>query len=284
MSENIHTDFSNRRRWGPDPKYPLVREYKRLFDHKLITVAGPCSVESSDQIQSIANVLGKCGIRYLRGGVFRAGTYPGNNFGLVNEGLIRSFSDAAKLNSMDCVIEVLDYREPTFGIVLKYADVIQIGARHMQDYSLLHYVGQTGKPVFLKRNMGSTLDEFLGAAEHLLASGTKELVLIERGSSTFHNHVRWDLSISMIPAVKSITNIPIIVDASHGTGRRDFVKPMTMAGIAAGADGFLIETHADPKNSLSDADQAYPIYQFLPLVRSVFALKTTLMEINKNEM
>jgi 3-deoxy-7-phosphoheptulonate synthase len=132
----------------------------------------------------------------------------------------------------------------------------------MQNYTLLRTLGRAKRPVFLKRHHGATLDEFLGAAEHLLTAGLCDPILVERGGVSHLNHVRWDLSISLIAAVKRITAMPIIVDASHGTGRRDLVAPMTLAGMAAGADGFLVEVHPDPDNSLSDADQAYPLNQF----------------------
>jgi len=132
----------------------------------------------------------------------------------------------------------------------------------MQNYMLLRWLATQKRPVFIKRNMGSNIDEFLGAAEWVLSQNMCDPVLIERGSLTFHNHVRWDLSISMIPAVQTITKIPIIVDASHGTGRDDLVEPMTLAGIAAGANGFLIETHIHPEKSMSDAEQAVSLGQF----------------------
>lgn len=167
-------------------------------------------------------------------------------------------------------MECLDVRQVDF--VARWADAIQVGARHMQDYALLKEVSAIDIPVFLKRNPGSTLDEFLGACEYL-AKGKCWPVLIERGGSTHMNHVRWDLSISLIAAVKMMTGIPIIVDASHGTGRRDLVRPMTLAGIAAGADGFLVEVHPDPEKSLSDADQAYPLGRLQDLIIAARAVQ-----------
>jgi 3-deoxy-7-phosphoheptulonate synthase len=267
--------FPKRRIWGPMPHYPKVEKYKAP-DRGLISIAGPCSVESAEQIHTIAKVLGKLGVKYLRGGLFRAGTYPGNKFGWVDTVLMNEFYRAATENGMQTIIEVLDYHPDSLKIIAPFAHAYQVGARQMQNYTLLRVLGATKRTVFLKRHPGSTLDEFLGAAEHLLTAGLCDPVLIERGSSTHMNHVRWDLSLSMIPAVQTITDIPIIVDASHGTGRRDLVKPMTLAGIAAGADGFLVEVHPLPEKSLSDSDQAYPLDQFESLFKSIQSVKSSL--------
>lgn len=253
----METDFAFRRVWGPAPKYPLVMAYEPPKDAlEFITIAGPCSVESAEQIHPMADFVGRNGATHLRGGVFRAGTYPGKVFGYVEKELIQHYYGAAKFAKLKNVIEVLDYTDEKLDLVAGLCDVFQVGCRQMQNYTLLRKLGQFGKPVFLKRHPGSTLDEWLGAAEHLLAGGVKELCLIERGTSTHLNHVRWDLSLSLIPAAKALTKIPVICDASHGTGRRDLVEPMTLAGVAAGAKGILVEVHETPEKSLSDADQA----------------------------
>lgn len=248
----------------PTPKYELVKEYQRK-DNEFIFITGSCSVESREQVLEMGLLAKSAGATHLRGGVFRAGTYPGKNFGWVSEHLILSFHEAAHKNGLKNIIEVLDYSEESFKLILPYADCFQVGARSMQNYSLLSKLGQYKKPVFLKRNTGATIDEWLGAAEYLLKSGVTELYLIERGSSSFMSHVRWDLSISVIPAVKAICDIPVIVDASHGTGRRDLVAPMTLAGVAAGAAGCLIECHYDPDKSLSDPLQAIAPRELLSL-------------------
>jgi len=261
-------EFSMRRHWGPSPKYPLVIDYKPP-KNEFIVISGPCSVEGSDQIIALARDLSNRGVSHLRGGVFRAGTFPGQSFGWIEENLISEFHKAAVDNGLKNIIEVLDYRD--LDMVLKYASCLQVGCRQMQNYTLLKEVGSSGLPVFLKRNPGATIDELLGSAEWILKAGCKELYLIERGSSTNATHVRWDLSLSLIPAIKSISNIPVIVDASHGTGRRDLVGPMTLAGVAAGAGGILVETHYSPKDSLSDADQALPLHEF----------ETLLIKVNK---
>lgn len=267
------TELCKKRVWGPTPNYPKVLEYKRS-DNEFIVIAGPCSVENKEQIFSLAGKVKALGATHLRGGVFRAGTYPGDSFGYVDMDLIRSFNQAALENGLKNIIEILDYDWLALEKVLPYADCLQVGARSQQNYTLLRKLGATGKTIFLKRNTGCTLDEWLGSAEHLLAGGDCKPVLIERGSSTHMNHVRHDLSISVIPAVKLMTQIPIIVDAAHGTGRWDLVQPMTLAGIAAGADGFLCEVHENPRKSLSDPEQAlYPI-EFENLMTKVNRLRS----------
>jgi 3-deoxy-7-phosphoheptulonate synthase len=205
--------------------------------------------------------------------VFRAGTYPGETFGL-QEHLLGPYRGAAKLNKLQNIIEVLDYRD--LNMLDQYAACYQVGCRQQQNYTLLREVGRSGKPVFLKRHPASTIDELLGSAEYILAAGCKELYIIERGSVGVARHVRWDLSISLIPAIQAITGIPVIVDASHGTGRRDLVSPMTMAGVAAGANGVLIECHPDPKNSLSDADQAITLSDYGVLMTKINKLREVL--------
>lgn len=265
-------EFAKRRTWGPSPKYPLVEAYEPPSEN-FVVIAGPCSVESPEQIGAVANHVSQFGATHLRGGVFRAGTYPGNAFGLVGLDLLRAYSDVAAEKGLKNIIEVLDYNEDALHLLRCMSDCFQVGCRQMQNYTLLRMLGYFEKPVFLKRNPGATLDEWLGAAEHLLVGGVKEIYLVERGSVSHVNHVRWDLSISMIPAVKAITKIPVIVDASHGTGRRDLVEPMTLAGIAAGAGGLLCEVHPDPEKSLSDADQAIDFSSFEQLMKKVIGVR-----------
>lgn len=260
-------EFAKRRTWGPTPRYPLVEAY-RPPKNDFVIIAGPCSVENKMHIFNHATIL-RHYATHLRGGVFRAGTYPGQNFGWVEGNLIRDFKKAANFHYLKNIIEILDYQKPELSFILDNADCVQVGARQMQNYTLLKILGQTKKPVLLKRHPGSTLDEWLGSAEYLLDSGCEELYLIERGSVSHVNHVRWDLSLSMIPAVKAICEIPVIVDASHGTGRRDLVEPMTLAGVAAGAGGILVEVHETPEESLSDADQAISPESFFKLMEKV---------------
>ena len=269
----LMSELKFRRTWGPIPNYPLVKERSTITPGGFFDIAGPCSIESDEQANQIAAEIKKHGIKWMRGGIYRAGTYPGRNFGLPLE-LLKEWWGVEKGDGLKSVVEVLDVRE--ISIIDQYADAFQVGARHMQDYALLKELSRTSKPVTIKRSPGSTLDEFLGAVEYL-CGGSCYPIMIERGGSTHHTHVRWDLSISIIAAVKKITGIPILVDASHGTGRRDLVLPMTLAGIAAGADGFLVETHPDPDGSLSDADQAYPLSEFGKLVENVDAIRKALI-------
>ena len=274
-SEVLVGEFDHRRVWGPKPNYPHVKAWTRASGGvlwlytPLIVLAGPCSVEDGMDLEFIAGMLKRSGATKARGGLYRAGTYPGPNFGY-KQVLAGKWSRACKKVGLGIVVEVLDIR--LLDRVDEVADSFQVGARHMQDYALLKELSRSRKTVFLKRNPGSTLDEFLGAAEYL-ARGSCRPVLIERGSATRMNHVRWDLSISLIAAVKRMTGIPILVDASHGTGRRDLVRPMTMAGIAAGADGFLVEVHPRPERSLSDADQAYPLNSLAMLVNDANSVR-----------
>jgi 3-deoxy-7-phosphoheptulonate synthase len=269
-------NFTFKRQWGPRPQYWRVLGYERP-NNDFTIISGPCSVESRDQIFRIAKYVSESGATYLRGGVFRAGTFVGKEFGLVSLDLLEDYADATKAYGLKNIIEVLDYEERELKIISEYCSAFQVGARSMQNYRLLRLLGCYEKPVFLKRHPGATLDEFLGAADHLLTGGVKELYLIERGSVSHVNHCRWDLSISMIPAIKQITSIPILVDASHGTGRRDLVEPMTLAGVAAGADGVLIETHYNPEESFSDADQAIDEESYKKLMIKVNKIREALL-------
>jgi 3-deoxy-7-phosphoheptulonate synthase len=260
----------DKRVWGPTPRYPeLLSTDKGGAFKDMIIIAGPCSVESPAQISKIVPVLKDSSVTFARGGVFRAGTYPPQDFGLRREILGRWARDVRKAG-LKTIIEVIDIRQ--IKELEPYADAFQIGARHCQDYALLTELAAFNKVVSIKRGMGMTLDEFLGAAEYL-TRGRCTPILIERGSATHMNHVRWDLSISLIAAVKRVTGLPILVDASHGTGRRDLVEPMIMAGIAAGADGFLIEVHPDPEKSISDADQAVPLGRLFEIQRRARIVK-----------
>jgi 3-deoxy-7-phosphoheptulonate synthase len=251
-----------------------VESYKPKPEFYII--AGPCSVETEDQINTISDLVASCGATHLRGGVFRAGTYPGDKFGWIDWGLIKAARDAAHRNGLKNIVEVLEYSERTLDRLTELADCFQIGCRAMQHYQLLKEVAQRGKTVFLKRHPGSSIDEWLGSAEYILKYGGHP-VLIERGTSTHMSHCRWDLSISAIPAVHAINPMmPVVVDGSHGTGRRDLVEPMTLAGIAAGADGMLVEVHTDPEKSLSDADQAIRPEAFLTIMEKAMAIRKIL--------
>ena len=268
-------NFAGRRMWGPAPNYPKVLAHKAEEPRTFYTIVGPCSIESPDQIRTIADALSKVvpPITYMRGGVFRAGTYPPKqDFGLQVE-LLAEWKHQADLHGLKIIVEVVDLRDLEF--LEQFADALQIGARQMQNYGLLDATKEFDGHVTLKRNMGAKLDEWLGAAEYLLGGFARPL-LIERGGTTGLDHVRWDLSISIIPAVHALTQLPVLIDASHGTGRRDLVVPMTLAGVAAGADGFMVEVHPKPCESLSDSDQAYPLCQFQKLVQKAESVRKAL--------
>ena len=267
----IQNKFASKRVWGPTPNYPLVQEY--VNNKKFVVIAGPCAVEGIEHIHKMADFVGRYGATHLRGGVFRAGTYPGKNFGLIDQDLIKHYYGAAKFAKLQNIIEVLDYTQEALDRVAPYADCFQVGCRQMQNYTLLKILGEYKKPVFLKRHPGSTLDELLGSAEHLLKNGVEDLYIIERGSSTHMNHVRHDLSLSIIGAAKALTQIPVICDASHGTGRSDLVESMTLAGVAAGAGGVLIEVHDQPEQSLSDPDQCINPETFKSIMKKIKAIR-----------
>jgi 3-deoxy-7-phosphoheptulonate synthase len=250
-------EFSSRRSWGPKPSYDYVKAYVPPSNEFKI-ISGSCSVESEYQVNRIAKIVKDAGANYLRGGVYRAGTYPNRTirYGWVDEGLIKSYSEAAKENGLKNIIEVLDYSPKSMDMISKYCSVFQVGARQMQNYQLLRALGQYDKPVFLKRHPGSTVDECIGSVEHLLTGGVKDVSIIERGSSTYHTDVRWTPSIHVPCSISSICRVPVIWDASHATGRRDLVPNIALAGVAVGAQGILVECHEDPEKSMSDADQA----------------------------
>jgi 3-deoxy-7-phosphoheptulonate synthase len=248
----------------PTPRYPQVLNYKSTTDTPIV-IAGPCFAEP-EIVGKVAKFISKCEPRptFMRGGVYRAGTYPpAGHFGIHTEAL-DEFYRQANNNGIGIILEVLDIR--LIDYLAQFASAFQVGARHMQDYALLRELKAFDGIVTIKRGVGQTLDELLGAVEYLMGGNCKP-VIIERGGSTYHNHVRWDLSISLIAAVKAKCGVPIIVDASHGTGRADLVEPMTLAGVAAGADGWLLETHPTPEKSLSDANQAINLEQFKLLNR-----------------
>lgn len=246
------------RTFGPSPNYPLAEAYKGPDPSRMITIAGPCSIESEGQIREVLRGFKDLPFQptYVRGGPWSFGTYPPKCTGLRTLDM-KMFCSLVKGAGLKPIIECLDIRD--LEKIAKHADAIQIGARQMQNYPLLLEAGKLGIDITLKRNVGCTLDEFLGAAEYILTPGCSKVILIERGSATFHNHVRWGVDVSIIAHISKYFDVPILVDASHGTGRRDLVLPVLRAGIAAGASGFLIETHPKPDESWSDSEQAYPL-------------------------
>jgi 3-deoxy-7-phosphoheptulonate synthase len=229
-------------------------------------IAGPCSVESREQAFTIAEGVAKAGARFFRGGAYKPRTSPYAFQGLGEEGL-KIMAEIREHFGLRTVTEAID--SESLELVAEYADVIQIGARNMQNFSLLKKAGKLRKPVLLKRGMSATLEEFLMAAEYILSEGNYEVVLCERGVRTFADHTRNTLDLSIVPAVQRLSHLPIVVDPSHGTGKRDKVLPMSRAAIATGADGLLIEVHHDPDRALSDGAQSILPDQFAELMQEI---------------
>jgi len=236
---------------------------------RLVLCGGPCSVESRDQILESARAVKAGGGDLLRGGAYKPRTSPYSFQGMGEEGL-RYLADAREETGLGIVTEAIDTE--TFELVERYADCIQIGARNMQNFSLLRRAGRSRKPVLLKRGMSSTLEEFLMAAEYILAEGNYNVILCERGVRTFADHTRNTLDLSVVPAVQSLSHLPIIVDPSHGTGKRDKVTPMAVASVAAGAAGLIVEMHPDPDRALSDGYQSLDPGQFAEMAEECRAV------------
>jgi 3-deoxy-7-phosphoheptulonate synthase len=234
---------------------------------KTVTViAGPCAVESRERTVEVARAIKARGAKLLRGGAFKPRTSPYSFQGLGEEGL-KILAHAREVTGLPVVTEVLD--TATVDLVAEWADCLQIGARNMQNFELLKAVGRTGKPVLLKRGMAATLEEFLLAAEYVLSEGNPNVVLCERGIRTFTDYTRNTLDLSVIPAVKRLSHLPILVDPSHGTGKRSKVIPMSRASIAAGADGLSVEVHDRPEEALSDGPQALTPDLFAELMAQI---------------
>ena len=225
----------------------------RVGGDEVIVMAGPCSVETDEQIAASASAVKKAGAKILRGGAFKPRSSPYSFQGLGEEGL-RMMRTAADAEGLKVVSEVMDVSQ--IELVTRYADMLQVGARNMQNYTLLRELGRSRTPVLLKRGIAATIEEWLLSAEYVLAGGNTDVILCERGIRTFESYTRNTLDISAIPVIQKLSHLPIIADPSHGTGLRDKVAPMARAAIAAGADGLLIEVHPDPDNALSDGAQS----------------------------
>jgi 3-deoxy-7-phosphoheptulonate synthase len=238
----------------------------RFGDGSLAIIAGPCAIENSKQAFAIADVVQRSGAKFFRGGAFKPRTSPYAFSGLGEAGL-KILADIRKEFGLKIVSEALD--EANVDLVEKYADMIQIGARNMQNFTLLRRVGRSKLPVLLKRGMAATLEEWLLAAEYVMAEGNYNIVLCERGVRTFAQHTRNTLDLAAVPAVRKISHLPVIVDAAHGTGRSYMVTPLARAGIAVGADGLMIEVHGRPEEALSDGAQSLMFDEYEQMVREV---------------
>ena len=233
---------------------------------EIAIIAGPCSVESRSQVLETAQAIREAGANALRGGVFKPRTSPYVFQGLGEEGL-EYLAEARELTGMPIVAEVMSVAQVE--LMVKYVDVLQIGARNMQNYSLLRAIGETRIPILLKRGMAATIEELLMASEYILAGGNPRVMLCERGIRTFETATRNTTDINAIPVLKSLTHLPVILDPSHSTGLSEYVAAVAKAGVAAGADGLIIEVHNDPANALSDGRQSLTPEKFATLVKQV---------------
>ena len=233
---------------------------------ELAVVAGPCAVESREQLLTVARAVKAAGAQLLRGGAYKPRTSPYSFQGLGEEGL-KLLAEAREATGLPVITEALD--SESMDLVERYADGIQIGARNMQNFSLLKRAGRARKPVILKRGMSATLEELLMSAEYILAEGNYQVILCERGVRTFSDHSRNTLDLAVVPAVKRMSHLPILVDPSHGTGRRETVAPLSRAAAAVGADGVMIEVHHDPNRALSDGPQSITPDMFEELMREL---------------
>ncbi|MCX6000234.1 MAG: 3-deoxy-7-phosphoheptulonate synthase [Chloroflexi bacterium] len=226
---------------------------------EIVVMAGPCAVETEEQVMSTARAVKAAGATILRGGAFKPSTSPYGFRGLGEEGL-KLLAQAKRETGLPLVTEVLTPGD--VDLVLRYADILQVGARNMQNFILLDEVGRAGKPVLFKRGMSATLQEWLLAAEYILSQGNRQVILCERGIRTFETYTRNTLDISAIPAVHKLSHLPVVADPSHGTGRWDLVSPLALASVAAGADGLLIEVHPTPDTALKDGAQSLTFENF----------------------
>jgi 3-deoxy-7-phosphoheptulonate synthase len=239
----------------------------------IVIMAGPCSIESHEQALTVAEQVASAGAHFLRGGAYKPRTSPYSFQGLGEEGL-KIMAEARERFGLLIVTEAVD--NESLDLVEEYADMIQIGARNMQNFSLLKRAGRARKPVLLKRGMSATLEEFLMAAEYVMSEGNYNVVLCERGVRTFADHTRNTLDLSLIPAVQRLSHLPILVDPSHGTGKRNKVLPMARAAVAVGADGLIVEVHHDPDHALSDGPQSIIPQQFVTLMSEVSQIAAVL--------
>lgn len=238
----------------------------RIGGHNLVVVAGPCAVENREQIMAAALAAKNAGANMIRGGAFKPRTSPYSFQGLEEKGL-KMLKEASQATGLPTVTEVID--EQSLNLSLQYVDMLQIGARNMQNFRLLKAVGQTDKPVLLKRGMSATIEEWLMAAEYIMSAGNQQVILCERGIRTFETYTRNTLDLSAIPVVKRLSHLPVIVDPSHGTGDRQLVVPMSLAAVAAGADGLILEMHPQPSRAVSDGAQSLTPDGFTSLMQQL---------------
>jgi 3-deoxy-7-phosphoheptulonate synthase len=253
------------RHFHPAPTIVKVGDVE-IGGKTVVVMAGPCGVESKEQINRIAEIVARAGAKVIRGGAFKPRSSPYSFQGLGEEGL-HLLREAADRNGLLTVSEVMDQSQ--IPLMAPCVDILQVGARNMQNFNLLRELGKLRQPVLLKRGIAATIEELLLSAEYILAGGNQEVILCERGIRTFESYTRNTMDISAIPVVKKLSHLPMMADPSHGTGRRDKVIPMARAAVAAGADGLLIEVHHEPERALSDGAQSLRPEQFVELMRQL---------------
>lgn len=269
--------FAFRRKYGPPLNIPRLKEINFPQLSEMVVIGGPCVIESPEQVDKIVAEIRE-EVTFFRGGVFRAGTYPPKEIGW-NFELLKYYHQKVKECGKTNIVDVLDYRD--IDKIEPYLGAFQVGMRAAQNYVLLDELSKQEKPVFLKRGAWQKLDEWLGSLEYLVRRGKNNIYLIERGVVGIDDHTRYSLCLSSIPAIKAISNVPIIVDACHGTGRRDIVPAMTLAGIAAGAEGILLETHFNPRQALGvDSPQTVDFPTFHRIVAQAKRIYNLLRETN----
>ena len=253
----------------PDKSVIRVGGDAEIGGEELSIIAGPCAVESREQVFAIAESVRRSGARFFRGGAFKPRTSPYAFQGLGEEGL-KLLAEVREAFGLKIVTEAVD--EASADLVDRYADVFQVGARNMQNFSLLKRAGRSRLPVLLKRGLSATVDEWLLAAEYVMAEGNYNVILCERGVRTFTQHTRNTLDLAAVPAVQRISHLPVVIDPSHGTGKNHMVTPLARAGVAVGADGLIIEVHNQPERALSDGAQSLTLEQYEQLVHEVRAI------------
>lgn len=261
------------RDFHPEDTVVSIGEKATVGDYEVAVMAGPCAVETVDQINASAEFISRCGGRILRGGAFKPRSSPYSFQGLGVEGL-KMLREAADNHGLAVVTEVMTIDQ--IETVSQYADLLQVGARNMQNYPFLKALGQTKKPILLKRGLAATIQEWLMSAEYILAEGNSDVILCERGIRTFETATRNTLDLSAVPVIQHLSHLPVIVDPSHGVGDRRFVVPMARAAVAAGADGMLVEVHPDPDKALSDGPQSLTFEEFGTLMNRCRIIATTI--------
>ena len=238
-------------------------------DNASCIIAGPCAVESRSQMLETARLIKRGGAQILRGGAFKPRTSPYDFQGLEEKGL-EYMAEAREATGLKIITEVTT--PEAVPLVAQYADILQIGARNMQNFALLKAAGRNNRPVLLKRGLCATIEEWLSAAEYILAEGNRQVIFCERGIRTFENYTRNTLDLSAVTALKTLSHLPVIVDPSHGTGRREMVAPLSLAALASGADGLMLEVHPNPAEALCDGPQSLPPSQYLSLMQQLKSL------------